>query len=417
MKCIEYIESDSLTGEELNAAEQEVLDRVNQKVAGAQSLEAVTAFLFEQTGTIFPCDRMGIAFLEDHDTRLVSKINRARYEPLFLKEGYSEGYAGSSVKPVIDSGSLRIIHDLEHYRELHPGSASANLLIKEGVCSSMTCPLNVEGRTVGVLFRSSRHKRAYNRHEAALHMSIAERLSQAVEKTWRIEQLQVANRGYMEMLGFVSHELKSPLNAMLMKLQLFKQGYLGEITQKQLGELERMERQAQFLTGLIHDYLNLARIESGEMRVSREEVNVVKDIVEPVLDLLQAHIEEHHCEVSTHIKGDLRPVMLDRELMTVVMTNLVGNAIKYGKKGGCIKISLSTKHGFRTSVWNEGPGFSSSDKQRLFRKFSRLKKPELRQQKGSGVGLYTTWQIIQAHGGHIWADSQEGAWAEFTFEI
>ena len=68
-------------------------------------------------------------------------------------------------------------------------------------------------------------------------------------------------------------------------------------------------------------------------------------------------------------------------------------------------------------VWNEGPGFRLSEQSRLFRKFSRLTTPELLQQKGGGVALYTAWRIIQLHRGRLGAKSEHGKWAEFYFEI
>jgi len=69
------------------------------------------------------------------------------------------------------------------------------------------------------------------------------------------------------------------------------------------------------------------------------------------------------------------------------------------------------------AVWNEGPGFPEAEKSRLFRKFSRLQTPELLKQKGTGVGLYTSWRIVRLHGGRIRADSEEGHWAEFRVEL
>jgi len=69
------------------------------------------------------------------------------------------------------------------------------------------------------------------------------------------------------------------------------------------------------------------------------------------------------------------------------------------------------------TVWNEGPGFPESERGKLFRKFSRLQVPELLRRKGSGVGLYTSWRIVNLHGGRISARSEPGAWAEFSFTI
>jgi signal transduction histidine kinase len=68
-------------------------------------------------------------------------------------------------------------------------------------------------------------------------------------------------------------------------------------------------------------------------------------------------------------------------------------------------------------VWNEGPGFPDADRPKLFRKFSRLDAPELNRRKGTGVGLYTSWRLVQLHGGRIDADSRPGEWAEFIVTL
>jgi signal transduction histidine kinase len=115
---------------------------------------------------------------------------------------------------------------------------------------------------------------------------------------------------------------------------------------------------------------------------------------------------------------DLPRVACDPGLLQIVLVNLLGNSVKYGREGGLIRARLED-HPDRivASVWNEGPGFPPSERSRLFRKFSRLQSPALMAQKGTGVGLYTAWRIVHLHGGRMDASSQEGAWAEFSFDV
>jgi len=104
--------------------------------------------------------------------------------------------------------------------------------------------------------------------------------------------------------------------------------------------------------------------------------------------------------------------------MKIVMMNLIGNGIKYGNRGGTLRVSLSKSYKkYEVSVWNEGPGFSEEERYRLFKKFSRLQATELADRKGSGIGLYVSWRIVRLHGGRIFAESQQGSWARFTVEL
>ena len=168
--------------------------------------------------------------------RVVAHHARADYQPLHLKAGYAEDLARSSLRKVIASGRPRVINDLPQYLRDHPDSVSTRLIVAEGLHSSMTCPLSVAGRQVGLLFRSSRQAHAYDDHQVRLWQAVAERISQAVEKAYRIEQLDQANRAYMEMLGFVSHELKNPVASMVLDARLLVDGYLGDLTDKQTGK-------------------------------------------------------------------------------------------------------------------------------------------------------------------------------------
>ncbi len=92
--------------------------------------------------------------------------------------------------------------------------------------------------------------------------------------------------------------------------------------------------------------------------------------------------------------------------------------MKYGRRDGAIKLTVApSDKGLRVAVWNEGPGFARGERSRLFRKFGRLRTPSSDTRRGTGLGLYNSWRIVQLHHGHIRADSHQGEWAEFAFEI
>ncbi len=323
------------------------------------------------------------------------------------------------------SGLPRIINDLEAYVKDHPRSRSSKLLIREGVRSSLTCPLIVEGRVVGFIFRSSRTPYTYGPQHIELQMAITERLSQAVEKAWRIEQLEEANYAYTQMLGFVSHELQSPVASMVTDAQILVQGYLGDLTPEQRAKVQSMERKGQYLLSLVREYLDLARVEGGELRLqTRSRVNVMEDVVAEAVDLVRPQADAHGIHLMTCVPSPaLPPVCCDPTLLRIVTVNLLDNAVKYGNEGGDIRVKAEVTvdeqggERLRISVWNSGPGFSHGQQNNLFRRFSRLDDPALKSRRGTGVGLYNSWRIVQLHKGRITADSKHGEWAEFSFEI
>lgn len=416
---VEYVSPASLmdSSAEFSDAERRILETINQKVAAAQSLDAIVSFVFDSMRPICPCDRIGIAFLEENGARVVSYWHKALYEPVLLGKGFAQDLRGSSLQGIIETGQTRIIHDLEEYLAQHPQSVSAKLIVKEGIRSNMTCPLIVDDRPVGFLFRSSRTPRAYGLHQVRLHLAVAERLSQAIEKAYRIEQLAAANRAYTEMLGFISHELKSPLASLVMEADTLTMGYHGEMTDEQGVHVTKMADKARFLLGLVDEYLDLARVESGELQTNfQQRIDFLQEVVEPAVDMTQSEMQKQGMsftrEVPERVLADFDPT-----LMRVALLNLMQNAVKYGEPHGQIRLRVEMNSKLSVSVWNSGPGFPPAEAVRLFRKFSRLRTPELMKRKGTGVGLYTVWRIVQLHGGRVWAKSEEGQWAEFFIEI
>jgi signal transduction histidine kinase len=409
----------------IGAEERTLLRTVNQKIAARPSLRAIVDYLFDNTQALIPCDRMGLAFIDEQSVYVTSYYNRTSYDGLRIDQGYREGLRGSTLTEVMHSGLPRIINDLQAYVKVHPRSRSSKLLIKEGVRSSLTCPLIVEGRVVGFIFRSSRTPFTYGPQHIELQMAISERLSQAVEKAWRIEQLEEANYAYTQMLGFVSHELQSPVASMVTDAQILVQGYLGDLTPEQRAKVQSMERKGQYLLSLVREYLDLARVEGGELRLqTRSRVNVMDDVVAEAVDLVRPQADAHGIHLMTCVPSPaLPPVCCDPTLLRIVTVNLVDNAVKYGNEGGDIRVKAEVTgdeqggERLRISVWNSGPGFSHGQQNNLFRRFSRLDDPALKSRRGTGVGLYNSWRIIQLHKGRITAESKHGEWAEFSFEI
>jgi signal transduction histidine kinase len=392
----------------------EVLERINRKVAAGESLDEVMNFVYDATRALYPCDRLGLAMIEEDGRRAVARWARAEYAPLHLKPGYAEDVHGGSLEGILRTGRMRIISDLEAYLRARPGSASTRLIVAEGARSSLTCPLRVEDRIVGLLFRSARRTAAYGDEHARLHGFIAERLSQAVEKVWRLAQLEEARRGMSEMLGFISHEMKNPLNVILLHSRVLQDGLLGPMPAAQADKVGRIHRTAEHMLGLVREYLDLARLDgAGPPLRPRPDVRAATDLVAPILDRLAPAAAGNGQRVEVDIPETLT-VECDPDLMGIALSNLIGNAIKYGAHGGRITVRAERDdHAWTCSIWNEGHGFRPEDRDRLFRRFSRLKDGSARGVEGTGLGLYAAWRIVRRHGGRIDATSEPGAWAEF----
>jgi two-component system sensor histidine kinase SenX3 len=147
-------------------------------------------------------------------------------------------------------------------------------------------------------------------------------------------------------------------------------------------------------------------------------VDLANDVIEPAVEIVRSELDEDGRRLTRDLPPGAFPVACDADLLRIVVANLLGNAAKYGRPSGEIRVSARRDAGsFSVTVWNEGPGFPESEQSRLFRRFSRLDTEELRDRGGSGLGLYTCRRIIELHGGRIRAASEHGSWAEFSFTI
>ena len=409
----------------IGAEQRALLRTVNQKIAARPSLRDIVDYLFERTQSLIPCDRIGLAFVDDSAERVTSYFNRASYSGMLIDKDYSEALHGSSLEEILRTGQPRIIDDLEAYLESHPRSRSTQLLLREGVRSSITCPLSVEGRVLGFLFRSSRQPHTYHTRHIELQMAIAERLSQAVEKAWRIEQLEESDHAYAQMLGFVSHQLKSPIASMVTDAQLLAQGYLGDLTAPQTAKVESIAHKGELLLGLVREYLDLDRVDGGDPQPRfRSRVNVNEEVVKEAVDLVRPQMDARGMHLAQELPDPPPLVCCDATLLRIVLVNLLDNAVKYGAENGAIRLTVAltparggTSARLSVGVWNQGPGFSPAERNKLFRRFSRLDDPELRTRPGTGVGLYSAWRIVQLHRVRFTAESERGEWARFSFDV
>jgi two-component system NtrC family sensor kinase len=230
-------------------------------------------------------------------------------------------------------------------------------------------------------------------------------------------ELQATNRNYVDMLGFVAHELKNALATAVLSLYTVKDGYLGDITPEQRKGLESVARSLEDSQDMIRNYLDLSRLEKGELEIVKTYFPLLSRVVQPVLGELEGEVSGRGMVVENGIP-DGKVVHADAGLLKIVYSNLLSNAIKYGRAGGSIRLGLQEDQGAATlSVDNDGLGIAPEQMPLLFKKFSRLYNSEYANRRGTGLGLYICREIVEQHGGSIWAESQVGEWVRFSFSL
>jgi signal transduction histidine kinase len=228
------------------------------------------------------------------------------------------------------------------------------------------------------------------------------------------EQLREADRLKDEFVALISHDLRTPLTSIMGYLELVLDD--DNLTEEQRGFLNVADRNADRLLQLVDDLLFVARFEAGELELRPAELDlaaVVRQSVEESRPRAAAGGVELTCEA-----GELSSVQADKGRMFQLVENLVSNAIKFTPAGGDVRVSVTPVNGVvRLEVADTGIGIASEEQQRLFERFFRASTASEHQIPGTGLGLYITRAIVEAHGGSIAVRSDPGKGTSFCVEL
>jgi PAS domain S-box-containing protein len=286
-----------------------------------------------------------------------------------------------------------------------------------GLRSAMVVPLIVGQRPFGVVsFLTAESGRTYNGQDLILATEVARRASLAVENARAYTEAKLAVQTRDNFLAIASHELRTPLSALtVLTSSLVRAAAHGRLMS--LGpdglrdRMERAERQTRQLARLVDRLLDVSRLSSRDLRLDREETNL-GDIVREAV----SRYEDAAAEVGSQIKvtavGDLTGYW-DKARLDQVVSNLVGNAVKYGAGAPIEVIVGASRSGHvRLVIKDGGPGIASEDQERIFDQYERASPSD--NIPGMGLGLWIVRRIVAAHGGAVTLDSARGRGSVFT---
>jgi two-component system phosphate regulon sensor histidine kinase PhoR len=219
-------------------------------------------------------------------------------------------------------------------------------------------------------------------------------------------------------VSHVSHELKTPLASITAYSEMLVDGEAcDEETRKEFYTV--IQEQAKRLNRLIEDILNIARIESGLMKINKEPVSLTI-LLQEQLKMIKSYAEEKDIKVTGDIPIVYEPVYGDKDMISQVIVNLLSNAVKYTPRGGAVKVETEVDEiakVVRVKVSDTGVGIPAGEIDRVFDKFYRVEANK-GQAKGTGLGLNLVKQIVEnLHGGKVFLTSQVGVGSTFGFEL
>ncbi|HUV66741.1 MAG TPA: hybrid sensor histidine kinase/response regulator [Sedimentisphaerales bacterium] len=215
-------------------------------------------------------------------------------------------------------------------------------------------------------------------------------------------------------ITLVSHQLRSPLASARQYFGVIREGFAGDVTDKQKQIIEKAGKYLDDLMQLINDWLDMSRIDSGRMTEKFEPV-AMEPVLSEILELVKPLAEAGKVTFDLHLGHNGPAVHGDRESLKQAITNLVSNAIHYNREGGTVVISTREQGSdLVVEISDTGIGISRDNLPFVFDEFFRVKSPQTRHVAGSGLGLPIAKRIIEAHNGRIQVDSELGKGTTFS---
>jgi PAS domain S-box-containing protein len=363
----------------------------------------------------------------------------------------TESYAGQAVREM----RLIAIPDLTRHRQ---HLFQTGFLKGENFVSYYGMPLIVKGKVVGVLEVFNRSILRPNdewfgtlealagqaaiavdnaqlfasyQRELAERKSAEEKLREShAELEKRIEartadlrranyELERALRVKDEFLANMSHELRTPLNAVIGLSDSLAEQTAGPLNDKQQKYIATIRESGQHLLELINDILDLAKIEAGQVALSREKVDVTA-VCQSCLRMVKQLAQKKNHQVFFDMDAGIGAIWADERRLKQMLVNLLGNAVKFTPENGKIGLQVRgdrEKNILTFAVWDTGIGIREEDLPRLFKPFTQLDSHLARQAGGTGLGLALVAKLAAMHGGSVGVESQPGTGSRFTISL
>jgi PAS domain S-box-containing protein len=220
-----------------------------------------------------------------------------------------------------------------------------------------------------------------------------------------------------DFISIVSHELRTPLTAIKGFLSMTLKGDFGELSEKQYHYLSRVYQSNQRMIDLVEDLMDATYIESGKITLTIRPI-AMENVINEVVSELAGKGAANQIMLNVRRRQRLPLVLADETRLHQIVLNLVDNAIKYSMPGTNVEIDFRIQgDDLITTISDHGVGISKHQIDRLFTKFGRIFNPLSIQAGGTGLGLYIVKNLVESHGGRIWATSQEGKGSRFHFSL
>lgn len=280
--------------------------------------------------------------------------------------------------------------------------------------ATVVAPLVTRGQTFGVIAALARDSKPFEPDDVPLFAELARHAALAIDNARLYKESQQAVRAREEVLAVVSHDLRNPLNAVILAAQLLETS--DNVAPEDREPLETISVSAKRMTRLIADLLDVTRLEGGKRLPIEPEPIDVDAILDEASELFRAQAAAASITLQVRAADRLPRIHADRHRLMQVLSNLIGNSLKFTPAGGVITLNAERRGDDEilfTSA-DTGAGIPSEHLSDIFNQYWQAKRTE---RMGAGLGLPIAKGIIEAHGGRIWVESEPGKGTRFYFTM
>ena len=329
-------------------------------------------------------------------------------------EGYTTG-----------TGSARVLGDKSvHVVNVAQGNGLRTFK-KEDVHTLVGVPLRSHENVLGVIQLGTRAPREFRESELRILEAVGSQAGIAVQKARLYEEtrkqaleLEKANKMQADFTAMIAHDLRAPLANQMAVAEMLKEGVFGVINEEQKKWLEKIENNAGDMVAQVSDFLDLSKLESGRIDLTKKILDL-RTFIPSVAENYYVLTRDKGVFLNTCVRQDLPEIVADPRRLDQVFNNLLSNAIKFTNEGGTIEVGTRLRNESEVEVYvsNTGVGIPQDEIGSLFQKYRQTTSGKTSAHKGTGLGLVICKMIVEAHGGRIWVDSEEGKGTTFSFSL
>jgi PAS domain S-box-containing protein len=233
------------------------------------------------------------------------------------------------------------------------------------------------------------------------------------------EVAEAANRAKSEFLANMSHELRTPLNHIIGFTEMVVDRTFGPLNDSQEEYLNDVLESSRHLLSLINGILDLSKVEAGKMELEASEIRL-EDLLRESLNMVTENALKHSIALTSHFREIPATIRADERKIKQILYNLLSNAVKFTPDGGKVELKAQGLDGqvIRITVSDTGIGLTETDLERIFQPFEQADNSASRKYQGTGLGLSLAKQLVELHGGRIWATTKgKGSGADFHFTL